>query len=89
MISDWIRNNRVPLIFVLFIIGFVTFKIPDLSLPFYWDEAWPSSQAVFFDLFGNGISLSPDAIANELNGNGPTLFQFFVGGLDVRFLAPA
>lgn len=72
------KNLKIDYYFLgilLLIVGFVIFKIPHLSLPFYWDEAWPFSHAVF-KMFEHGPSLMPDAIPTEISRGHPLLFHF-------------
>lgn len=57
------------------IAGFVIFKSNHLQVPFFWDEAYPYSYAVFH-LLENGLSLSPTAIPVELSKGHPLLFHF-------------
>lgn len=57
------------------IVAFVIFKLQHLSLPFYWDEAWPFSHAVH-KMYENGLSLLPDAIPTEISRGHPLLFHF-------------
>ncbi|MDZ7743343.1 MAG: glycosyltransferase family 39 protein [Bacteroidota bacterium] len=75
MISDWIRTNRIYIILAISLVVFVILKIPDLKLPFYWDEAWPFSHAIF-KLYEHGLSFSPDAIPTEISRGHPILFHF-------------
>ncbi|MCF8388146.1 MAG: glycosyltransferase family 39 protein [Bacteroidales bacterium] len=75
MISDWIRTNRIYVILAISVVSFVILKIPDLKLPFYWDEAWPFSHAIF-KLYEHGLSFSPDAIPTEISRGHPILFHF-------------
>lgn len=57
------------------IIAVVIFKIPHLSLPFFWDEAWVYAPAV--KLMGEGLpSLMPDAIPVNYTRGHPLLFHF-------------
>ena len=59
---------------LLTIIVLVSFKVPDLGLPFYWDEAWVYAPAV--EAMGqHGPSLLPGSIPPELSRGHPLLFH--------------
>lgn len=53
----------------------VILKWPHLNIPYYWDEAWPFSHAVF-EMYQNGPRLLPDAIDTEISRGHPLLFHF-------------
>lgn len=57
----------------------VIFKLPHLSLPYFWDEAWVYAPAVL-EMHKNGLSLLPDAIPPELSRGHPLLFHFLAAG---------
>lgn len=63
---------RAVLLLVAF--AFILFKLPYLSLPYYWDEAWVYAPAVKA-MHENGISLLPWAIPPELSRGHPLLFH--------------
>jgi 4-amino-4-deoxy-L-arabinose transferase-like glycosyltransferase len=63
---------RLPLIITLII--FIAFKIPHLSLAYYWDECWPYAVAIK-DLYKHGISLMPNAIDAETSRGHPLFFH--------------
>ncbi|MGE0638472.1 MAG: ArnT family glycosyltransferase [Bacteroidia bacterium] len=70
-----INQYAHSLIIVLCIIAVVVFKIPHLSLPFFWDEAWVYVPAV--KTMAEGIpSLMPDAIPVSYTRGHPLLFHF-------------
>ena len=61
------------------IIGIALFKLPQLGLPYFWDEAWSYGPAVGM-MYENGPSLLPDAIP-AINSRGhPLLFHFLAAG---------
>lgn len=60
--------------FVL-MLGFVLFKIPDLFLPYFWDEAWSYVPAIK-DMTLKGPSLLPNSISPDLYRGHPLLFYF-------------
>ncbi|MEJ5265619.1 MAG: glycosyltransferase family 39 protein [Bacteroidales bacterium] len=79
MLKDYIfksKNNVYLLAFSGIILLFVLFKIPYLSLPFYWDEAWSYAMAVF-DMAQNGPTLLPGH-ANEWFTRGHPLMYYFL-----------
>ena len=59
-------------------IAFIIFKIPHLSLPYYWDEAWVYGPAVRL-MERNGLSLLPDALPVYYSRGHPLLFHFLAG----------
>lgn len=61
------------------LLAFVLFKIPHLSLPYYWDEAWVYGPAVRL-MAQNGLSLLPDALPVHYSRGHPMLFHFLVAG---------
>lgn len=60
--------------FVL-ILGFVVFKIQDLFLPYFWDEAWSYVPAIK-EMALKGPSLLPNSISPDLYRGHPLLFYF-------------
>jgi 4-amino-4-deoxy-L-arabinose transferase-like glycosyltransferase len=71
------------LVFILFCIALVIYKIPQLSLPYYWDEAWVYGKAAR-TLADQGVSLSPDSLHPELGRGHPLLFHaLFAGFLQI------
>ncbi len=56
-------------------IALIIFKIPHLSLPHYWDEAWPFAAAIQH-LYDHGVSMLPDAIPSNVSRGHPLLFHF-------------
>ncbi len=67
-------KNRWVLITVLLI--FALFKIPNLLLPFYWDESSPYVPAVR-QMYHNGLSLLPNALDANLSRGHPLFLHFF------------
>jgi 4-amino-4-deoxy-L-arabinose transferase-like glycosyltransferase len=59
-----------PILLLLFLI-----KIPDFSLPYFWDEAWSYIPAIK-EFVIRGPSLMPDSISPELYRGHPLLFYF-------------
>lgn len=60
---------------VIMIIGFIFFKIQDLFLPYFWDEAWSYMPAINA-MVKKGISLLPNSIPPELYRGHPLFFYF-------------
>lgn len=54
---------------------FVVFKIPHLSLPYYWDEAWVYGPAIRM-MEAKGLSLLPDALPVYYTRGHPLFFHF-------------
>ncbi len=67
------------IILIAGLIGFVIFKIPHLSLPYYWDEAWVYGPAVRL-MAQNGPGLLPDALPVHYSRGHPLLFHFLASG---------
>src|SRR6056297_3584878 len=65
---------RKYLPFVL-MLGFVAFKIQDLFLPYFWDEAWSYVPAIK-EMALKGPSLLPNSISPDLYRGHPLLFYF-------------
>ncbi len=57
------------------IILLILLKWTHLSLPYFWDEAWPYSTAVHM-MYENGLSLFPGAIPFEISRGHPLFFHF-------------
>lgn len=73
------RHHRFdPYLLALFLLTalFVYIKIPYLSLPYYWDEAWVYGPAVR-TMEANKLSLMPDALPPYYSRGHPLLFHFF------------
>ena len=73
----WYRDRYIWAIATL-IAALVIYKIPYLSLPFYWDEAWVYAPAVR-TMHTRGISLLPGSIPQELSRGHPLFFHFTNG----------
>ncbi|MDD4746164.1 MAG: glycosyltransferase family 39 protein [Salinivirgaceae bacterium] len=59
----------------IIIIGFVIFKVQDLFLPYFWDEAWSYIVAIKAMVI-SGPSLIPNSIPPDLYRGHPLLFYF-------------
>jgi len=71
-----ITNNTLKkYIPFLLMLGFVVFKIQDLFLPYFWDEAWSYVPAIK-EMALKGPSLLPDSISPDLYRGHPLLFYF-------------
>lgn len=63
-----------------FVICFIIiFKLPHLSLPHFWDEAWSYSPAVHY-LYNHGLGMLPSAVPPELSKGHPLFFFFLFAG---------
>ena len=71
------KKNKYPIGVAVIIIALAVYKFPFLSLPYYWDEAWPYSVAVHA-MYNHGLSLIPGAVAPFV-ARGHTLMYFFLG----------
>jgi 4-amino-4-deoxy-L-arabinose transferase-like glycosyltransferase len=60
---------------ILFCIVFAIFKIQHLTLPFFWDEAWPYSTGIFY-MHSHGLSLLPGSIPFDISRGHPLFFHF-------------
>src|SRR5436190_472897 len=68
-----LRAHINSIIILCLVIGMVAFKWSYLSLPFFWDEAWPYSTAVHA-MYNHGISLIPGSISPSISRGHPLLF---------------
>ena len=69
-----LKHKNVSLYsFCLLIVIFIITKIPFLSIPFYWDEAWSYAVAIF-DMHDHGISLIPGSVNTEFTRGHPLLY---------------
>jgi len=59
----------------IIIIALIIYKFRFLSLPYFWDEAWPYSVGVH-NLYDNGLSLMPGAISSFVARGHPLMFHF-------------
>lgn len=75
------RNIYNILLFSLVVI-FIIVKIPYLSLPYYWDEAWVYGPAIRI-MEAHKLSLLPDALPVDYSRGHPLLFHF-MGALWMR-----
>jgi 4-amino-4-deoxy-L-arabinose transferase-like glycosyltransferase len=62
------------LIFIL-CLTIVLVKFKSLSLPYFWDEAWPYATGAHL-MYDNGLSLLPGAIPFDVSRGHPLLFHF-------------
>jgi 4-amino-4-deoxy-L-arabinose transferase-like glycosyltransferase len=60
---------------LLVVIFLVIFKIPHLSLPHFWDEAWSYSPAVQY-MYEHGLGITPGALPATLSKGHPLFFYF-------------
>ena len=65
-------KTRWPLFVVLLV--FISFKIPHLFYPYYWDESWPYAPAIA-EMYRHGISLLPGSVQPELSRGHPLFFH--------------
>jgi len=70
-VSEYVKE-RWPMVILLGI--FIIFKIPHLFYPYYWDESWPYTPAIF-QMYHHGISVLPGAVIPELSRGHPLLFH--------------
>jgi 4-amino-4-deoxy-L-arabinose transferase-like glycosyltransferase len=80
-----LKNIKFDIYFLLLlaiIVIFIIIKIPYLSLPFYWDEAWVYGPALRL-MEANKLSLLPDALPIYYSRGHPLLFHF-MGALWLR-----
>jgi len=75
MQTEYFRKKLVEL-FPVFImaLALVLIKIPHLTLPHYWDEAWPFAAAINH-LYEYGIRMLPDAVPSNISRGHPLLFH--------------
>lgn len=59
---------------MIILVVFVAFKIPHLSLAYYWDECYPYMPAIAA-MHCHGISLLPSAVVPELSKGHPLFFH--------------
>ncbi len=73
-----LKNKKVePYVFLIPLIIFILIKIPHLSIPYFWDEAWsyfPSIKA----MADHGPSLLPGSIPMGDSKGHPQLFLFMI-----------
>lgn len=74
---DFLKKYQNYIILIAALVAFVLFKIPHLSLPYYWDEAWVYGPAVRL-MAQNGLGLLPDALPVHYSRGHPLLFHFLV-----------
>ena len=70
-----LKNNLYDILLVILIIIFIIIKIPYLTLPYYWDEAWVYGPALRI-MEANKLSLMPDALPVYYSRGHPLLFHF-------------
>lgn len=70
-----LKPDIYDLAFIVLLVIFVIVKIPYLSLPYYWDEAWVYGPAIHIMESGK-ISLLPDALPVYYSRGHPLLFHF-------------
>lgn len=77
-----IKFDIYNLLLFAIIVIFIIIKIPYLTLPFYWDEAWVYGPALRI-MEANKLSLLPDALPIYYSRGHPLLFHF-MGALWLR-----
>ena len=60
---------------LILVIGLILIKYNTLSLPYFWDEAWPYATGIHL-MHNDGLSLLPGAISFEISRGHPLLFHF-------------
>ncbi|MFA4853543.1 MAG: hypothetical protein WC599_13585, partial [Bacteroidales bacterium] len=70
------------ILLIILVIAFIIIKIPYLSLPYYWDEAWVYGPALRI-MESHKLSLLPDALPVYYSRGHP-LFFHFMGALWLR-----
>jgi len=77
--KDFFKNNLFLIGLLAVIIIFIGVKIPFLSLPYYWDEAWAYGPAIR-TMESTGLGILPNALPPELSRGHPLLFHFLGAG---------
>jgi 4-amino-4-deoxy-L-arabinose transferase-like glycosyltransferase len=77
-----LKTNLHILCLILMVAVFILCKIPYLSLPYYWDEAWVYGPALRI-MEAQHLSIMPDALPVEYSRGHPLLFHF-TGALWLR-----
>ncbi len=72
---DYLKNNPFLTGLLVIIIIFIGVKIPYLSLPYYWDEAWVYGPAIR-TMEATKLGILPDSLPPELSRGHPLLFHF-------------
>ncbi len=72
---DYLKNNPFFTGLLLVIIIFIGVKIPFLSLPYYWDEAWIYAPAIR-TMEETKLGILPNSLPPELSRGHPLLFHF-------------
>jgi 4-amino-4-deoxy-L-arabinose transferase-like glycosyltransferase len=72
------RNKRSVFDYLIFApcIILILVKYSSLSLPYFWDEAWPYATGVHL-MYDNGLSLLPGAIPFDISRGHPLFFHLF------------
>lgn len=79
MVRTFFKKHRYIIGVAVMIVSLVIYKSSVLSLPYFWDEAWPYSVAVG-TLYDHGLSFMPDAIPAEISRGHPLMFFFLAAG---------
>jgi len=74
MLSLFKEKSMLALLTILGVV--ISIKLPFLNLPFYWDEAWSYSVAIY-KMYETGISMLPSALPPEVYRGHP-LFYYFI-----------
>lgn len=72
--SDVSLFFKKRIILIVILVVFIVFKIPHLSLPWYWDESWPYAAAIR-SLHDGGIGLLPQNLQPDFSRGHPLLFH--------------
>lgn len=62
-------------LFIIFIGSFILLRIPDINLPFFWDETGVYVKAIAY-MYQHKISLLPQSMPSDLSRGHPLLFVF-------------
>lgn len=71
----FISKKKYLLLTIVIIIAFFIFRLPQIHLPFIWDEAWVYGPAVRL-MAQTGLSFLPDSLPVGLYRGHPLLFHF-------------
>ena len=77
-----LKQHIYLILLLILVIVFIVAKIPYLSLPYYWDEAWVYGPAIRI-MEAHKLSLLPDALPVYYSRGHPLLFHF-LGALWMR-----
>ncbi len=69
------KKNIFDYLIVALCAVLITVKYNSLSLPYFWDEAWPYATGIHL-MYDKGLSLLPGAIPFDISRGHPLLFHF-------------